>query len=105
LEGKEISINEIKELKGNKQKVLGAATEKTELNLYGIKLSQALYYVGKEVPLIARIGKDHFVVIMSYNSAKVRYMDPLGGKEVVLKRSELEDKIRYYGNEYYSYVK
>jgi uncharacterized protein (UPF0332 family) len=105
LEGKEATIKEVKAAGEDNLDMLDAYVDGGALNLYGCSLDQVLYYIGKEVPVIARIGKNHYVLLMSYNSTKVRYMDPLSGEETVLEREAFEEKMKASGNEYYSYLK
>ena len=58
-----------------------------------------------EIPFKAGVGNKLNVVLMIYNSTKVRYMDPLSGEEVVLEREQFEQKMKESGNEFYSYLK
>lgn len=105
LEGKECTIQEINGKTGEKWEIITQSTGKTGLNLYGISLDQVLYYVGKETPVIAGLGGDHYVVLMSYNSTKIRYKDPLLGEDVVVSKTEFRKLMDRAGNEYYSYIK
>lgn len=105
LEGQETVLSEISQAAGDKWEILGRYTGKSGLNLYGIELDQVLYYVGKETPVIVGLGGNHYVVLMSYNSSKIRYKDPLESEDVVVARSEFERMMNRAGNEYYSYVK
>lgn len=105
LEGVEATLSEVKAVSDDKLEMLNAYANQSAVNLYGLTLSQVLYYVDKGTPVIAGIGGNHYVLIMSYNSTKVRYMDPLSGEEVVLSREEFEDKMKSTGNEYYSYIR
>ncbi len=105
LEGQETSLEEIKNAQGQPWEVLQQFTGKNGLNLYGIALDQVLYYVGKETPVIAGLGDGHYVMLMSYNSTKVRYKDPLAGEDVVVSKAEFLGTMNRNGNEYYSYIK
>lgn len=105
LEGKEISVQEIRGTEGEKWNILGQCAGKVGLNLYGITLDQALYYVSKETPVLVGLGGEHYVVLMSYNSTKVRYKDPLLGEDVVVSKAEFRRQMEQAGNEYYSYIK
>lgn len=104
-EGYQGSYDEIKLQTGDTIKILKQYIENGVINLYGLPLSDVLYYVGKDIPVIAGIEEGHYVLIMSYNSTKVRYMDPLSGEENVLEREDFENKMKASGNEYYSYIK
>ena len=105
LEGHETVMEEIKQAEGNKWEILARYTGKTGLNLYGTKVDQILYYVGKETPVIVGLGGDHYVVLMSYNSTKIRYKDPMKEEDVVVSKAEFERMVSSAGNEYYSYIK
>ncbi|MDO4555838.1 MAG: hypothetical protein Q4B70_11920 [Lachnospiraceae bacterium] len=104
LEGEDVTMEEIKAAGEDKLSVLGAYTSGA-LNLYGCTLDQMLYYIGKEIPVIAGLGDNQYVLLMSYNSTKVRYMDPLSGEEVVVLRTAFEKQMSQSENEYYSYVR
>ncbi len=105
LEGQEVSIEDIKQASGDRWEIIGRFTGKTGLNLYGTKLDQVLYYVGKETPVVVGLGGNHYVLLMSYNNTKIRYKDPLTEEDVVVQRSEFERMMNRKGNEYYSYIK
>lgn len=105
LEGKEVSIEDIKAEHGDKWSIIEKYTGRTGLNLYGISLDQVLYYVGKETPVIVGLGGDHYVILMSYNSTKVRYKDPLLGEDVLVAKTDFVKQMNSAGNEYYSYIK
>lgn len=105
LEGWETQIDEIMRTPGTKWDILSLYTKKNGLNLYGTELDQVLYYVGKETPVIAGIGDNHYVILMSYNSTKIRYKDPLTGEDAVVTRTEFEKMVTKAGNEFYSYIK
>lgn len=105
MEGYEGNFDEIRLQTGNKIKIMEKYVKNGVVNLYGLSLSDVLYYVGKDTPVIAGLEEDHYVLVMSYNSTKVRYMDPLSGEENVLERDGFENKMKTSGNEYYSYIK
>lgn len=105
LEGKNISIDEIKSQNKDQLDLLNSCVNGGSLNLYGCSVDQILYYVGKELPVIAGLGGNRYVLVMSYNSTKIRYMDPLKGEEVVLDREQFEKKVKKNGYEFYSYLK
>ncbi len=105
MEGYEGNFDEIRLQTGSQIKTIEKYIRNGVVNLYGLALSDVLYYVGKDTPVIAGIEEGHYVLVMSYNSTKVRYMDPLSGEENVLEREAFEDKMKASGNEYYSYIK
>lgn len=76
---------------------------KRSLNVSGATLEQALYYVGKNAPVIAKIKENYYVVITSYNSTHIRYTDPVKGMSIKEDREKMEkicsEKV------FYSYLK
>ena len=73
------------------------------LNLSGANLSQILYYVGKNAPVIAKLKEDYYVVITSYNNTHIRYTDPVKGMSIKEDRKKME-KMCSEGI-FYSYLK
>ena len=76
---------------------------KNSVNLSGATLSQALYYVGKGAPLIARVQEDYYILITSYNGTDIRYTDPVKGMVIKQSRSEVEEMLS--DQIFYSYIK
>lgn len=75
------------------------------INISGIELSTALYFLDRDVPFAARIDDGRYVLVISYNSTHIRYYDPLLDEEVKLKRSEFEEELSKYGNTMYTFAK
>lgn len=103
-DGKNVPIEQVKQQRGEKLQILNSYVDGGALNLYGCSLNQILYYIGKEIPVIAGLGGNHYVLVMSYNSTKVRYMDPQKGEDVVVDRLQFEEQMKKSGNEFYSYL-
>ncbi len=76
---------------------------KRGVNLSGASLSEALYYVGKGAPVIAKVKEDYYILITSYNGTHIRYTDPVQGMVIKEERATVEkmlsDKV------FYSYIK
>lgn len=75
------------------------------VNLSGITLSDAMYYVCQKHPVIARRKDGSYILITSFNASLVRYSDPLSGE---VKREDFETvskELLDAGNCFYSYVK
>ena len=74
------------------------------INISGIDLDTALYFLDRDVPFTARIDDGRYVLVISYNSTHVRYYDPVGGGEVKVTREAFSDSISIYGNTMYAYT-
>ncbi|MDQ9827160.1 hypothetical protein RFZ44_28285, partial [Acinetobacter sp. 163] len=64
---------------GNIQELLEKYSGQTVRNLTGCSLDDVLYYVSKGNPVLARHRGGRYVIVMSYNSTKIRYLDPVTG--------------------------
>ena len=73
-------------------------------NLTGCSTDEILYYISKGSPVLARFEGTRYVVIMSYNSTKIRYLDPVTGLSTAVDRPALTKKLEKAGNVYYSYL-
>lgn len=73
------------------------------VNLTGATLSQVLYYVGKDTPVIARVKDDYYILITSYNSTHIRYTDPVKGMVIKEERAKVEKMLS--DQVFYSYTK
>ncbi len=74
------------------------------MNISGIDLSTALYFLDRDVPFAAQIDDGRFVLVISYNEAYVRYYDPILDEEVRILRDEFEEKLSVHGNTMYTYT-
>ena len=102
--GKNVTVSQIKRKDGTMEDLLAQCTGYETLNLTGCSIDEVLYYISQGSPVLARYSSGRFVVIMSYNSTKLRYLDPVTGKSTAVSRTELTDTLRKAGNEYYSYL-
>ena len=74
------------------------------INISGIDLSTALYFLDRDVPFAARINDGRYVLVISYNSTHIRYYDPILDEEVRVTRKEFEESMSLQGNTMYTYT-
>jgi hypothetical protein len=74
------------------------------VNLTGCSLDDVLYYVSEGRPFIAKRSDGTYIVVMSYNSTAIRYIDPIKGESVREDRTKLQKDLKKAGNCFYSYT-
>lgn len=74
------------------------------INISGIDLSTALYFLDRDIPFAACIDDGRYVLVISYNEAAVRYYDPGIDEEVRVYRDEFEESLSKQGNTMYTYT-
>ncbi|MGN0436315.1 MAG: hypothetical protein ACI4D8_06795 [Wujia sp.] len=74
------------------------------INISGINLDTALYFLDRDIPFAACIDDGRYVLVISYNSTHIRYYDPIKGEEIKVLRSVFEKQIAAYGNMMYTYT-
>lgn len=74
------------------------------MNISGIELDTALYFLDRDVPFVARIDDGRYVLVISYNSTHIRYYDPFADGEVKVTRENFSDSLSLWGNEMYAYT-
>lgn len=74
------------------------------INISGIDLSTALYFLDRDIPFVARIDDGRYVIVISYNSTHIRYYDPIADGEVKVTRKKFEDSLSIHGNTMYTYT-
>lgn len=74
------------------------------INISGIDLSTALYFLDRDIPFAARIDDGRYVLVISYNSTHIRYFDPVEGGEVKVTRKKFEESLSLQGNTMYTYT-
>ncbi len=74
------------------------------INISGIDLTTALYFLDRDIPFAAQIDDGRFVLVISYNEAYIRYYDPILDEEVRILRYEFEDLLSVYRNTMYTYT-
>lgn len=102
--GKNISPETVDTQAGNIQELLEKYSGQTVRNLTGCSLDDVLYYVSKGSPVLARHRGGRYVIVMSYNSTKIRYLDPVTGKSTVEDRTAVTEAFKKAGNNFYSYL-
>ncbi|MCI5622857.1 hypothetical protein [Anaerostipes sp.] len=104
-EGKDLSYDKIKKLKGNTFDKLFNAFDKQGVNYSDCNLEDVLYSISKGRSVMARRKNGTYVLLISYNQTKLRYFDPLTGESVQAERSAMEKEFKAAGNIFYSYAK
>ncbi len=102
--GKSIPPRKIDTNAGNPASLLEKYSGHKTLNLTGCTTDEILYYVSKGSPVLAKYSEKRFVVVMSYNSTNIRYLDPVTGLSTSVFRDELRKKFAKAGNVFYSYL-
>lgn len=74
------------------------------INISGISLDVALYFLDRDVPFAARIDDGRYVLVISYNSSHIRYYDPILDEEVKVTRKEFVEAMSMQGNTMYTYT-
>ncbi len=79
-------------------------TDGVGINISGIDLQTALYFLDRDIPFAACIDDGRYVLVISYNSTHIRYYDPIAGEEVRVTRSYFEELLSMQGNTMYTYT-
>lgn len=74
------------------------------INLSGVSLDIALYFLDRDVPFAAQIDDGRYVLVISYNSTHIRYYDPVVGEEVKVTREAFNNSLSLKGNTIYTYT-
>ena len=77
------------------EKVFEDYTNGVGINISGISLSTALYFLDRDIPFAACIDDGRYVLVISYNSTHIRYYDPVLGAEVKVTRKAFENSLSY----------
>lgn len=102
--GKNISAGDIAVNTNNIEEKMEECSGHQTLNLTGCALDDVLYYISQGSPVLAKYSGGRYVVVMSYNSTKIRYLDPVTGQSTVTGRQEFTEILRKAGNVFYSYL-
>ena len=76
----------------------------TTRNLTGCTVDEILYYVSQGSPVLAKISSRRYVIVMSYNATKIRYLDPVTGQSTAVSRTEVTNRLEKTGKVFYSYL-
>lgn len=102
--GKQVDIKQIETDKKNIRKLVEQYSGHKAYNLSGCSTDEILYYVSKGCPVLAKYNKNRYVILMSYNSSKIRYLDPVTGRSTAVDRSSLTSSLENAGNKFYTYL-
>lgn len=105
LKANHYSVN-AKELSASKKSIYEMLDKYMDrpVNLSGISLEQALYFVSNGKAVIAMTGKQTAVVINGYTQSTVTLLNPNTGKEETVSRSQAENIFKEAGNHFISYM-
>ncbi len=74
------------------------------VNFTGCSLEDVLYCISEGRPFIAKRANGTYIVVMSYNSTKLRYIDPVKGESIQADRKKMEADFKKASNCFYSYT-
>lgn len=80
-------------------------TQAQILDLSGCSLSSVLYYVSRDIPVLALLNDGNAVLIVGYNELNTVIFNPLSGQ---IKKMGMNDSADYFeanGNSFFTYVK
>lgn len=104
LQYEDVPIPEDMDMSGNPNDVLQRYLGKTGVNLVACDVDNALFYLCQGAPVIAKLDGDTYVLIISYNTATIRYYNPVTGEEVRQERYIIEQTFEEQGNQFFTYV-
>ena len=102
--GKDISPSAIDIGKGSVAELMKKYSGHTTRNLTGCSVDEILYYVSQGSPVLAKLTSNRYVIVMSYNATKIRYLDPVTGQSTAGGRSEITSRLEKAGKVFYSYL-
>ena len=102
--GRQVSASEIDTSGQKPLKLVEEYSGHTAYNITGCSLDEVLYYISKGYPILSKINSKRYVIIMSYNSSKIRYLDPVTGESTAVDRVSFTNTINKAGNVFYTYV-
>ncbi|MGN0367729.1 MAG: hypothetical protein ACI4EK_03020 [Wujia sp.] len=85
------------------EEVFSTYTIGVGINISGITLDTALYFLDRDIPFAAQIDDGRFVLVISYNSGHIRYYDPILDEEVKCTRDTFEYEMSKQGNTMYTF--
>lgn len=75
------------------------------LDLSGCSLSSILYYVGRDIPVLALLNDGNAVLVVGYNELNTVIFNPLSGQIKKMGMNDSEDYFEANGNSFFTYVK
>lgn len=85
------------------EQVFSDYTNGVGMNISGIQLATALYFLDRDIPFAACIEDGRYVLVISYNSTHIRYYDPVLGEEVKVTRKAFETSLSLQSNTMYTF--
>ncbi len=77
----------------------------TIIDLSGVGLEKALYYIWKGTPVYTKLEEDKPVLLIGYDSTTVTYFDPSTGKNTRSNLTKLSEQIENVGNCFIAYIR
>lgn len=102
--GKEAAPDSIDIGKGSIEQLMKKYSGHTARNLTGCTVDEILYYVSQGSPVLAKLNSNRYVIVMSYNATKIRYLDPVTGKSTAASRTDVTNRLEKSGKVFYSYI-
>lgn len=102
--GKEADVSQL-EAGTNMKEFLESYLDERVISLVGITLDEALYFVYKDVPVLAMKNATDAVLITGYNANNVVYYDPATGQSKTVSQKEAQEMFSKAGDIYISYLK
>ncbi len=102
--GKETTPGSIDIGKGSIEQLIKKYSGHTAWNLTGCTVDEILYYVSQGSPVLAKLTSNRYVIVMSYNATKIRYLDPVTGQSTAGSRSDITNRLEKAGKVFYSYI-
>ena len=90
--------------KGSIEQLMKKYSGHTARNLTGCTVDEILYYVSQGSPVLAKLNSNRYVIVMSYNATKIRYLDPVTGKSTAASRTDVTNRLEKSGKVFYSYI-
>ena len=102
--GREIDTDKISGAEQSVEELVESCSGYPALNLTGCSTDEILYYISQGSPVLAKYSSSRYVIVMSYNSTKIRYLNPVTGKSIADDRGEVTRKLEKAGNVFYTYL-
>lgn len=100
--GADAELSEVMQCESFEQ-VFEAYTTGVGINISGINLDTALYFLDRDIPFAACIDDGRYVLVISYNSTHIRYYDPILDEEVKVTRRAFEESLSLQSNTMYTF--
>ncbi len=75
------------------------------LDLSGCSLNSILYYISRDIPVVALLNDGNAVLIVGYNELNTVIFNPLSGRISKMGMKDSEDFFEANGNSFFTYVK